>query len=268
MWKRNSRMLIEFFGHSDIGRKREFNEDRWLCADFTAGNPGPLQPFYLFAVADGIGGHAGGEVASALAVQILKERFERLAQPGEPVRDLKGILEDAFRQANGIIYKEGTVAEDLTGMGTTLVAVVIMADQAIVSNVGDSRMYLVRGGSLSQISQDHNWAAEQLRRKLLSEKEITQSPFRNLITRSLGYGPEIEVDSYQVPLRAGDWLLLCTDGLYGYLPGRTILKIFKKGLSPEDVCRRLISAADKKGSLDNITAVVIRVGRPVKAPPI
>jgi protein phosphatase len=252
-------MLIEFFGHSDIGRKREFNEDNFLCLDFSGGNPGPPRPFYLFAVADGIGGHAGGEVASGLAVQTLKERFEQLPDAGETGLDLGGALEGAFHQANRLIYRQGAEAERLTGMGTTLVAAAVTANMAVVANVGDSRLYLIRGDSLSQISQDHNWAAEQVRRKLLSEKEIIRSPFRNLVTRSLGYGPEIEVDSYQVPLLDGDWLLLCTDGLYGYLPGRAILRNFKKGESPESVCRTLIRAADKKGSLDNITAVVVRV---------
>lgn len=252
-------MLIEFFGHSYIGRKREFNEDSLLCADFSDGNLGRPQPFYLFAVADGIGGHAGGEVASTLAVQTLMEKFEQLPDAGEAALDLKGILEGAFHQANRLIYRRGAEAERLTGMGTTLVAATVTANTALVANVGDSRLYLIRGDSLSQISQDHNWAAEQLRRRLLSEKEIVRSPFRNLVTRSLGYGPETEVDSYQVPLQDGDWLLLCTDGLYGYLPDRTILKNFKKGENPENVCRTLIRAADKKGSLDNITAVVVRV---------
>jgi serine/threonine protein phosphatase PrpC len=252
-------MSIEFFGHSYIGRKREFNEDSLLCADFSDGNPGRPQPFYLFAVADGIGGHAGGEVASALAVQTLMEKFEQLPDAGEASLDLKGILEGAFHQANRLIYRRGAEAERLTGMGTTLVAAAVTANTALVANVGDSRLYLIRGDSLSQISQDHNWAAEQLRRRLLSEKEIVRSPFRNLVTRSLGYGPETEVDSYRVPLQDGDWLLLCTDGLYGYLPDRAILKNFKKGENPENVCRTLIRAADKKGSLDNITAVVVRV---------
>lgn len=252
-------MLIEYFGHTYIGRKREFNEDSLLCADFSDGNPGWPQPFYLFAVADGIGGHAGGEVASALAVQTLMEKFEQLPGAGKAAPDLKGILEGAFHQANRLIYRRGAEAERLTGMGTTLVAAAVTTNTALVANVGDSRLYLIRGDALSQISQDHNWAAEQVRRRLLSKKEIVRSPFRNLVTRSLGYGPETEVDSYQVPLQDGDWLLLCTDGLYGYLPDRTILKNFKKGESPENVCRTLIKAADKKGSLDNITAVVVRV---------
>jgi protein phosphatase len=198
-------------------------------------------------------------VASALAVQTLKEKFEHLLGTGEAGLNLKDILVDAFHQANRLICRQGAEAERLTGMGTTLVAALLTANQAIAANVGDSRLYLVRDDSLSQISQDHNWAAEQLRRKLLSEKEIISSPFRNLVTRSLGYGPETEVDSYQVPLLDGDWLLLCTDGLYGSLPSRTILKNFKKGQGPENVCRRLIVAAEKKGSLDNITAVVARV---------
>jgi len=252
-------MLIEFYGHSDIGRKREFNEDSWLCADFSGGNPGPPQPFFLFAVADGIGGHAGGEVASGLAVQILKESFEQRRDAEGRGPDLKNVLETAFHRANRLIYRQGAEAERLTGMGTTLVAAVVSANTALVANVGDSRLYLIRGDSLSQVSQDHSWAAEQVRRKLLSEKEIFRSPFRNLVTRSLGYGPEIEVDSFQVPLLDGDWLLLCTDGLYGYLPGRAILKNFIKGKNPGGVCRALIRAADRKGSLDNITAVVVRV---------
>jgi protein phosphatase len=252
-------MRIEFFGHSYIGKKREFNEDSFLCADFSGNHAGPPQPLYLFAVADGIGGHAGGEVASRLAIRTLNDNLAQRLGQGGPGLDLKNILEDSFHQANRKIFREGAEAERLAGMGTTLVAALITAKLATVANVGDSRLYLIRGNTPVQISQDHSWAAEQVRRKLLSEKEVGRSPFRNLVTRSLGYGPEIDVDSFRVPLLDGDWLLLCTDGLYGPLPERVLVKFFKKAGRPEDACRALIKAADKKGSQDNITAVVVSV---------
>jgi len=252
-------MRIEFFGNSDIGKKREFNEDRFLCADLSRDHAGPPRPLYLFAVADGIGGHAGGEVASYLAMETLKDDLtRRLDQAGADI-DLRQVLKDAFHQANREIFREGAGAERLAGMGTTLVAALITPGVATAANVGDSRLYLIRGDSMTRISQDHTWAAEQVRRKLLSEKEVVRSPFRNLVTRSLGYASEIEVDSFQVPLETGDWLLLCTDGLHGSLSDRLLRKFFRKGERAEDVCQRLIAAAGKRGGQDNITAVVISI---------
>lgn len=252
-------MRIEFFGYSDIGKKREFNEDRFLCAELSGDHASLPQPVHLFAVADGIGGHAGGEVASSLAIEILKDNVtQRLGRIGDGL-NLRQVLEESFHQANRDIFREGAGAERLAGMGTTLVASLITAGAATAANVGDSRLYLVHGSSLTRVSQDHTWAAEQVRRKLISEKDVVRSPFRNLVTRSLGYAPEIEVDSFEVPLAAGDWMLLCTDGIYGSLPDRLIRKFFRKGQSAEDICRRLVAAADKKGSQDNMTAVVISI---------
>jgi protein phosphatase len=143
-------------------------------------------------------------------------------------------------------------------MGSTLTAGLVVGSAVFLANVGDSRAYCIRRDEIKQISQDHSWAEEQRRLKTLSEDEINNSPFKHMITRSLGYEPSVKVDSFQTSLEEGDYLLLCTDGLYGILSDRDMLKVFKKQKEPEKICRRLVLEADQAGSRDNITAVVAR----------
>jgi protein phosphatase len=252
-------MRTNFFGLTDIGKKREFNEDRYLCADFSDAVPEEKRPLHLFAVADGIGGHAGGEEASSLAVQTLRETLEPGIRSGSG--DIAGpeLIEEAFHRANEIIFRKSTETDRLAGMGTTLVAALVSGMRTVAANVGDSRLYLVRGKTLTQISRDHSWAAEQLRLKVLSENDVARSPFRNIVTRSLGFAASVSVDTFEVELKDQDYLLLCTDGLYGPLGERGILRVFKKHHGPTDICRRLVHLAEKSGGRDNITAVVVQV---------
>jgi protein phosphatase len=249
-------MTIDLFGLTYIGKKRKRNEDSYLCLTIANSEQQESPPYYLLAVADGIGGQAAGGVASSMAMSCLKEEVPfRLSKKNATLTD-KDILEQSFLEANHRIYRRASANADLTGMGTTLVAAVIRENQATISNVGDSRAYFIHDGVIDQVSRDHSWIAEQVRSNILSERDVRNSPFRNLVTRSLGLEPGLEVDSYQVLLKAGNYLLLCTDGLYGALSDEDILQVFMKDKEPERICRQLITQADHRGGRDNIAVVV------------
>jgi len=245
---------IEAFGHSDVGCVREVNEDNFLCVDLSPHGGAGFRPgSYLLAVADGIGGHAGGSVASDLAVQTLRAEV-RILDGREP----RECLLDVFQRANRLIFEKSVREPDLTGMGTTLAAAIVIGTRVVAANVGDSRLYLFRDGDLSQVTEDHSWAAEQRRRRLLSEHDIRHSPFRSMITRSLGYAEEVIVDMFAVEAEEDDVLLFCTDGLHGLVPGKRIAKILKKNRDPKATSQALIEAAKAEGGDDNVTVVIAR----------
>jgi protein phosphatase len=213
----------------------------------------------LLAVADGIGGHSAGEVASAAAVEILRKAVaERLAESGAAPPAV--VLGAAFLKANEAVFHQANGTEPLNGMGTTLVAALIVNGKAAAANVGDSRLYWVREGALSQVTRDHSWAAEQVRARLMAAEDVARSPFRNMVTRSIGYAAGLVVDTFELDLRPGDALLLASDGLFGSLEEKDLLKPFRRKKTPDDICRALIRAACKAGGRDNITAVVALVG--------
>ncbi len=255
-------MSIEFFGRSDIGSKREKNEDSFLCLDLAPLAPGLPGPAVLLTVADGIGGQAGGGVASVVATDALRDHFARGLGALSSSPDWPKLLADSFQQANIRILERIGQDINLTGMGTTLVAAVIIGGAAHVANVGDSRAYRVRGGIISQITQDHSWVAEQARLRPVSEWEMSRSPFRHMITRSLGFEPDVRADAFTVDLAEGDFVLLCSDGLYSALTDQDLALVFGRNTEPRAICVDLIESADRAGSRDNITAVVARWGEP------
>lgn len=249
---------MEFFGLTDKGNKRETNEDDFLCVDLFKEVKGLKQPVFLLLVADGVGGHQGGDQASSLASESVREFFKTRLSTAASAPDWPRLVEEACLEANARIYAQASRDSSLSGMGSTLTAGLVVGSAVFLANVGDSRAYCIRRDEIKQISQDHSWAEEQRRLKTLSEDEINNSPFKHMITRSLGYEPSVKVDSFQTSLEEGDYLLLCTDGLYGILSDRDMLKVFKKQKEPEKICRRLVLEADQAGSRDNITAVVAR----------
>jgi len=255
---------LEYFGHTDIGTKRESNEDNYLCLDLALPPAVSRTPAVLLMVADGIGGQVGGAVASSLAADALKEFLIRRTRELVEPPDWRALMAEAFREANRRIFDKISEDINLTGMGTTLVAAVVWAGKAFVANVGDSRAYLIREDGIRQITEDHSWVAEQSRIRALSDMEINRSPFRHMITRSLGFGTEVQMDSFELELEAGDFVLLCSDGLYGAVTDQEIQKIFRKSEDPEIICRKLLRTANHAGSRDNITAVVARSGSPAK----
>jgi len=245
-------MSVELFGQSDVGCVRKVNEDNFLCLDLSVGSNVVPPPSFLLAVADGLGGHAGGAVASAMAVKILYEEFQ--AVDGN---DPRAFLNGVFLKANRAIFDRAARESVHAGMGTTLAAAFIWGEKAVIANVGDSRVCLFRGGELSQVTVDHSWAAEQRRRGLLSDREIRRSSFRAMITRSLGYAENVDVDTFEFGIADSDVLLLYTDGLYGILPEKKIMKILKTNRDPKAAGEALIAAAKDGGGDDNITVIVV-----------
>lgn len=245
--------LIEAFGQSDAGCVREVNEDNFVCLDLSSPSAGGGPGSFLLAVADGIGGHAAGSVASAMAVQILRDEFRRFDGSDPRTR-----LGEVLVKVNRLIFERAAREPAFNGMGTTLTAAVGRGERLAVANVGDSRAYLFRDGDLRQLTEDHSWAWEQRRRKLLSEQEIRRSPFRSMITRSLGFVEEVQVDLFDVQAEVDDVLLFCTDGLYGLVPDKRMTKILNKHADLKDACGALIDAAKKEGGEDNVTVVLAR----------
>jgi len=248
---------MEFAGKSDLGLVRKNNEDCY----FTGPEIG------LFLVADGMGGHKSGEVASRLACDIISNNIKHkyldakaktiYGEANPSISDDSNNLLSAIRMANRMIYEAGANNAQNNGMGTTLVAVLIREKSYTIAWVGDSRIYLVRHGRMQQLTTDHSLVQEQVNKGLISSEQAETSEFKNVLTRALGTSEEGEVDIAETNSFAGDYLLLCSDGLTRMVPDQQILETIKKYGQPEAICDELISLANKAGGRDNITAVVI-----------
>ena len=237
-------LFLEPFGATDAGKVRANNEDALLV--------GEGRDETLFVVADGIGGFEAGEVASRIAVDVLRE-----LEPGAS-------FEAAIREANRRILAVGRGDERLSGMGTTIVATRFGGTReeplAEIAHVGDSRAYLLRGGSLQPLTEDHSLVAELVRSGDLTRDQAAEHPQKNLITRALGAEEEVEVDTVVLPVEAGDRLLLCSDGLTDMVPEANIGEILADSPDdPEKPARTLVSAALDAGGSDNVTVVVVDV---------
>lgn len=243
-------MRLFAWGQSDVGRRRDHNEDSLLIAP-------ELQ---LFAVADGMGGHQAGERASRMAVEQLAEEIRR-SQSGDSTAPIGPngdavSLQSAATRAGMAIFDAGQADPTLAGMGTTLTAVMIHDDHAAIAHVGDSRCYLYRGTQCQLMTEDHSWVNEQLRAGFLTQEQARDSKFRHVITRSVGYERIVRVDSRSVEVSAGDCLLLCTDGLSNYIDGQEIARLMTAGFY-RDVPATLIGLANDRGGEDNISVVLI-----------
>jgi len=223
---------------TDIGLHRKTNEDTFIVAP------------PLFAVCDGMGGAQAGEVASGLAAETL----------AAAVADGRPLLA-AAEQANAAVFQRANDDIEHAGMGTTLTAVVLAGDTGLFVHIGDSRAYLLRGGALEQLSEDHSLVGEMVRDGRLSEEEAASHPHRSILSRALGTEPLARIDEFEVDLRAGDVLLLCSDGLSGVVPAEAISKALGRA-DPDDAAAKLIAEARKHGGSDNITAVVLRLDEP------
>jgi len=215
----------------------------------------------LFVVADGMGGHAAGEVASEIAVDTVSNMYYQ-----EDSNDVAVSLLRAIRRANASIHQRA--AENLlrTGMGTTCVAAVLRGNMAYIANVGDSRAYLLRGNNVKQISQDHSWVAEQVRAGLLTEEQARTHAQRNVITRCLGTQAEVDVDVFHEELHEGDLLVLCSDGLSGLVSDEELQRIVEQFV-PQESVYHLVERANENGGPDNITAIVVQVQEVGEEPP-
>lgn len=242
---------LDFSDFSDVGRKRDHNED-YAAFFVPEKEEEKLKSGSLFVVADGVGGAAKGEVASKYAAEIVVYEYFR-----NPEMPPKNRLIAAFRKANRDIHAYAAENGHFTKMATTMVAAVVVQNNLIVANVGDSRAYLLRGGKITQISRDHSVVAEMVRDGVMTEGEARVSKAKNRLSRSIGGEPEVSVDVYPpIPLQKGDKILLCSDGLTRYAQPDDLLRMTASG-SLADATKRMIQFANKSGGADNVTAVVM-----------
>jgi len=236
-------MTLKRGAMTDIGRMRKNNEDRFLSAG------------RLAAVADGMGGHRAGEVASAIAMEELATLEH--AGPWRKPADAGEALRAVFLRANRRIRDTAATDKDLDGMGTTMVALIEDGDSVHLANVGDSRAYLLRNGELSQVTVDHTLVQELIDEGRLRPEEAERHPQRSIITRALGVEPDVEVDLFTYKLQRGDRLLLCTDGLSGVVGEARIRNMLLRVADPQDTAERLVAMANEGGGPDNITVMVL-----------
>jgi len=237
---------------TDVGRVRETNEDSLLVVELRGQHHGQV----LVGVADGMGGHNAGEVASALAVESIRRAMDAVAADDSP----SDVLTRAVRLGNETIYQAAAEDPAKDGMGTTCVCALVDGDgQVVIANVGDSRAYAYVGGQVYLVTADHTWVNEQVLAGVMSQREARVSPFRNLLTRTLGNSPSVDVDVFTgLQLEPGDGLVLVSDGVTGYLDEGDILSVLAEAASAQQAAERLVAEAVNRGGADNATAVVVR----------
>ena len=251
-------MRIEAFGMSDVGLTRKHNEDSF----------GVDSGRNLFLVADGMGGHSHGEVASSTAVEAIRRYVGSFAEDDTPppypgqeeglprhLALLKGAVLSAHEQVLAAIRRDGS----LFGMGTTVAALLVNGASAAVAHVGDSRVYRLRDGRMCQLTADHTWVNEQVVAGFLSEEQARVHPLKNVVTRALGGEGRLEVDVRDLGLAAGDRYLLCSDGLTTMLRDDEIAHRLTTDHQPQEACRSLVEAAQARGGYDDVTVVVVDV---------
>jgi protein phosphatase len=250
--------MIEAYGQSDVGRRRKLNEDNFVV-DAEAS---------LFAVCDGMGGHNAGEVASRMAIEAL-ESFIQKSHKEKEITWPYGLetelsfdgnrLKTAIKLANKRVYKAADKREDYTGMGTTVVAALVNGNVATVGSAGDSRCYLFRAGTLTQLTRDDSWVSAAWTEGILTTEEIDKHPLRNVITKAVGAKDSIDIDVVEHTLVPGDVIMLCSDGLHAMMSDEAILRAvtpFPDAI--EQAAARLIDAANDAGGKDNVSVVLVR----------
>jgi PPM family protein phosphatase len=239
---------LRYAARTDVGMIRSGNEDNF-AVDANAARG-------IFIVADGMGGHAAGEVASEMAVQIIQRELSPVAEVSEDVRKL---VASTLRKANRAIHDRTLTEVDKQGMGTTASVLLIAGNHYLIGQVGDSRIYLMRDGTLSQITKDHSYVQEQVDAGFLTPEQARYHPYSNVITRCVGASPDVEPDTYHGEARTGDLFLVASDGLTGMVDDRRLGQLLGSRAEPERKVQALISEANGRGGLDNITAIIVEV---------
>ncbi len=243
---------VRSFARTDVGRHRRSNEDAFFRDD----------NLRLFIVADGMGGHAAGEVASSEAVDAIHGMVKRgVLQPGaEPLDEARAcrLLEGAIQSATYMLVAIAEFERDKTGMGTTITSALVVGSSLVIGQVGDSRIYQIRAGRAEQITEDHTLIAWQIKQGIISPDEAKLSPHRNVITRAVGNREYVEVDTLVVAIQPGDRYLLCSDGLHGYFEDPAEIAAIAE-LGGDAAVHKLIELANERGGRDNITAVLVEI---------
>lgn len=227
---------------SEAGLVRSSNEDYLYC------NPTKG----IFIVADGMGGHMAGEIASRMAVKTVADYLQKNTADPLPA------LHEAVATANQLIYQSSQNDDSRQGMGTTLTAAWAVQGKIYLAHVGDSRAYLIRSGNLTQLTSDHSYVGELMRNGTLTAEQALHHPRRNILMRAVGTAPQVEVELRQINLQPADWLLLCTDGLTNLLSGEEILNVALGGETPEQIVNELTDLAFARGASDNLTIVLVQ----------
>jgi serine/threonine protein phosphatase PrpC len=250
-------MKIVSFAKTDVGRRRKVNQDAFFIDDEIG----------LYIVADGMGGHAAGEVAAWETVEAVHDmvisgkraidNFKGDTKSEPFSRDICRLLDSAVQSATYMVYGMAEQSPDYHGMGTTISALLLAADHGVIGQVGDTRIYSIRGRKEQQLTEDHTLINWQIREGILTPEQAKYAPHKNVITRAVGNKDYVQVDTQIIPVKKGDKFLICSDGLHGYLRKGEIPKILKKGL--EEACNEFIQLANERGGKDNITALVVEV---------
>jgi protein phosphatase len=250
--------VVQASGVSDVGRVRKTNEDMFVSDPAV----------HLFAVADGMGGHGAGEVASRLAIEAVTAFIRRSANETDfswpygvdAALSVDGNrLRTAIHLANRRIFRASESNDEYSGMGTTIVGVLVIGARVSVGHVGDSRVYLISNGTIEQLTQDDSWAATILAHDpRLGPADVANHPMRNVLTNVLGVREQVDIHLTERALNGGEMLLLCSDGLHGVLEGDSIRKIVVEAPDVDAAARQLVAAAMERGSRDNVTALVVR----------
>ncbi|HEX7937566.1 MAG TPA: Stp1/IreP family PP2C-type Ser/Thr phosphatase [Gemmatimonadaceae bacterium] len=241
-------MKLSYAARTDVGMIRTGNEDNFVVdANSDRG---------VFMVADGMGGHAAGEVASEMAVQIVVRELKDVKGIGGTATKLMG---NALRNANRAIHDRTITEVDKQGMGTTASVLMLADSRYLIGQVGDSRIYLLRDGNLQQVTKDHSYVQEQVDLGNLTPEQARYHPYSNVITRCVGASPDVDPDLYTGEARMGDVFLVASDGLTGMVDDRRLAQLLMSRAEPERKVQSLIAEANGRGGLDNITAIVIQV---------
>jgi serine/threonine protein phosphatase PrpC len=240
-------MRFSCAARTDVGVVRSGNEDTYLMADERG----------LFVVADGMGGHAAGEVASEMAARLVAEAYRPVR--GMSDDELMAQMVAAIRSANAAIFERTLQEHDKRGMGTTATVLALLPRRYLIGQVGDSRAYVLRGNTLTQITKDHSYVQEQVDAGRLSPEEARVHPYANVITRCVGSSGDVVPDLYIGTLEAGDLILLASDGLTGMMEDEDLQAILEEGGSLEEQVDRLIAEANRRGGLDNITVILVQI---------
>ena len=240
-------MHITSAGRTDVGVIRSGNEDSYLMVPDRG----------IFVVADGMGGHAAGEVASDMAVHYVARELDSLR--GLSDEQVAERMRGAIRTANGAIFQRTLTEHDKRGMGTTVTALTLFESRFLIGQVGDSRAYLLRDNKLSQLTKDHSYVQEQVDAGYLTPEQARTHPYSNVITRCVGANSDVMPDIYVGSVRPRDVFLLASDGLTGMLEDYQLAELLSPERMPEDEVDALIAEANRHGGLDNITAVIVRI---------
>ena len=254
-------LQVKSSGLTDVGLRREGNEDSFSVKDAQC----------LYVVADGMGGHLAGEVASQIAVEMINKSYEKWSENNTPEDELFGSYDSSLsrkgnyvlssiRLANRVVHEMALEYEQYHGMGTTVVIVVVTPTLVISANVGDSRIYLVREGRIERMSRDHTIVNEQVEMGVMTEEEAATSPLKHILTRNLGSAEDVIPDVFEIEPRNHDRFILCSDGLTDLVGDEEILQMTLNADDPDTLCRQLVEKALKRGGHDNTTVVTLFVG--------